>query len=64
MANNYSQGYFAPENPSKYIGSNRPKYRSGWELTVMRFCDNHPAVIDNRLSRPVSRHMTGFPSNV
>jgi hypothetical protein len=45
MASNYSQGYFAPENPSKYIGSNRPKYRSGWELTVMRFCDNHPAVI-------------------
>ena len=45
MANNYNQGYFTPLNPQKYIGSNRPKYRSGWELTVMRFCDNHPSVI-------------------
>jgi hypothetical protein len=24
----------------------------------------HPVVADNRLSRPASRHMTGFPSNV
>ena len=45
MANNYMQGVFTPTNPQKYIGSNSPKYRSGWELTVMRFCDNHPAVI-------------------
>jgi hypothetical protein len=45
MANNYTQGFFTPLNPEKYIGSNSPKYRSGWELTVMRFCDTHPAVI-------------------
>jgi TnsA endonuclease N terminal len=45
MANNYTQGYFTPLNPTKYIGNNQPKYRSGWELTVMRFCDTHPAVI-------------------
>lgn len=45
MANNYTQGFFTPVNPEKYIGSNSPKYRSGWELTVMRFCDTHPAVI-------------------
>lgn len=45
MANNYTQGFFTPLNPDKYIGSNSPKYRSGWELTVMRFCDTHPAVI-------------------
>mgnify|MGYP003352363661 FL=1 len=45
MANNYTQGFFTPTNPQKYIGSNSPKYRSGWELTVMRFCDNHPSVI-------------------
>jgi hypothetical protein len=42
---NYLQGYFTPTNPQKYIGNGTPKYRSGWELTVMRFCDNHPAVI-------------------
>jgi hypothetical protein len=45
MANNYHQGFYTPVNPEKYIGGNSPKYRSGWELTVMRFCDNHPAVI-------------------
>lgn len=45
MAYNFTQGYFTPNNPSKYIGSNSPKYRSSWELTVMRFCDTHPAVI-------------------
>lgn len=45
MANNYNQGFFTPLNPGKYIGGNQPKYRSGWELTVMRFCDTHPAVI-------------------
>jgi hypothetical protein len=45
MAYNYTQGFFTPTNPDRYIGSNSPKYRSGWELTVMRFCDTHPAVI-------------------
>ena len=45
MANNYNQGYFTPTNPGKYIGHGTPKYRSGWELTVMRFCDNHPSII-------------------
>lgn len=45
MANNWTQGFYTCINPQKYIGGNRPKYRSGWELTFMRFCDNHPAVV-------------------
>lgn len=45
MASNYTQGYFTPLHPEKYIGSNSPKYRSSWELTVMRFCDTHPAIV-------------------
>jgi hypothetical protein len=45
MANNYSQGYYTVINPEKYVGSGTPKYRSGWELTFMRFCDNHPSVV-------------------
>ena len=45
MANNFTQGFYTLLNPGKYIGSGTPKYRSGWELTVMRFCDNHPSVI-------------------
>jgi len=45
MANNYTQGFYTVLNPDKYIGNGTPKYRSGWELTFMRFCDNHPSVI-------------------
>jgi hypothetical protein len=45
MANNYSQGYYTILNPEKYVGNGTPKYRSGWELTFMRFCDNHPSVV-------------------
>jgi len=45
MANNYSQGFYAVLNPEKYVGKGTPKYRSGWELTFMRFCDNHPSVV-------------------
>ena len=45
MANNYSQGFFTPTHPEKYVGKGTPKYRSGWELTFMRFCDNHPSVV-------------------
>jgi hypothetical protein len=45
MANNYQQGFYTPLNPEKYVGKGTPKYRSGWELTFMRFCDNHPGVV-------------------
>lgn len=45
MAKNYSQGYYTLVNPEKYIANGMPKYRSGWELTFMRFCDNNPNVI-------------------
>ena len=45
MANNFQQGYYTVLNPEKYVGTGTPKYRSGWELTFMRFCDNHPSVV-------------------
>ena len=38
---NYAQGIFTPKNPHKYVGKHKPKYRSGWELTFMTFCDTH-----------------------
>ena len=41
----WQQGIFQPKNPSKYIGKHSPKYRSGWELKFMRFCDTHPNVV-------------------
>jgi len=41
---NYAQGIFTPKNPQKYVGKHKPKYRSGWELTFMTFCDTHKSV--------------------
>lgn len=46
MAREWNQGLFVPKNPKKYIGKNIDKitYRSAWELTVMRLCDEHPNI--------------------
>lgn len=44
MSLQFSQGAFKPKNPEKYVGQGVPRYRSGWELSVMLFCDNNPAV--------------------
>ena len=41
----WHQGTYNPKNPEKYAGKRLPRYRSGWELTFMRMCDNHPAVL-------------------
>lgn len=42
---NFAQGVYTPKNNQKYIGKHKPKYRSGWELTFMMFCDNHDSVL-------------------
>ncbi len=42
---NWAQGKYQVINKHKYVGKNTPKYRSGWELTFMMFCDNHDSVI-------------------
>ena len=41
----FQRGQFVPQQPDKYIGKRAPQYRSGWELAVMRMCDNHPAIL-------------------
>ena len=40
----YAQGTFAPKNPQKYVGKHQPRYRSGWELSMMRFLDENKNV--------------------
>jgi hypothetical protein len=40
----YAQGVFTPKNPEKYVGKGTIRYRSGWELTFMMFCDNNQSV--------------------
>lgn len=41
----WAQGIYTPKNPQKYIGKHKPRYRSGWELTFMTFCDSNDNVI-------------------
>ena len=40
----FAQGKFTLKNPKKYMGNKTPTYRSGWEFTFMKFCDEHPSV--------------------
>jgi hypothetical protein len=44
MSLKFSQGIYQVKNTEKYIGTSNPRYRSGWELTFMMFCDNNPSV--------------------
>lgn len=41
----WAQGFYKVKNPSKYIGKNRPRFRSSWEFRFMKFCDEHPSVL-------------------
>ena len=40
----FAQGKYNLKNPAKYVGTKSPTYRSGWEFTFMKFCDEHPSV--------------------
>ena len=41
----YAQGIYTVKNPHKYVGKGKPRYRSGWELTFMIFCDINDKVL-------------------
>jgi hypothetical protein len=41
----YSQGFFTPKNPQKYIGKGTIKYRSSWEWAYMNFLDQSDGVL-------------------
>ncbi len=61
----WAQGIYTPKNPQKYVGKHKPKYRSGWELTFMTFCDSTKHVIywaSESLSIPYRNPLTGKPS--
>jgi hypothetical protein len=63
---NWAQGIYEVKNPQKYVGNHKPKYRSGWELTFMTFCDNNANVIywaSEALRIPYRNPLTGKPSN-
>ena len=42
---NFRQGAYTVKNPGKYVGKGTPRYRSGWELTFMNFCDSNDNVL-------------------
>lgn len=42
----FRQGIFKPKNTAKYIGKEKPVYRSGWELKFFRWCDDNPNVVE------------------
>ena len=58
----WAQGAYTPKNSEKYIGKGRPKYRSGWELSMMRFLDENKNIIywaSESLRIPYKNPLTG-----
>ena len=41
----WAQGFYDIQNPAKYVGTGKPRFRSGWELSFMRFCDTNDHVL-------------------
>ena len=61
----WAQGIYTPKNAEEYIGNHQPKYRSGWELTFMTFCDTNKNVIywaSEALRIPYKHPVTGKPT--
>lgn len=61
----WAQGIYTPKNPQKYIGNHKPKYRSGWELTFMTFCDSNDSIIywaSESIRIPYKHPLTGKPT--
>ena len=62
----WAQGFYTPKNPQKYIGKRTPRYRSGWELTFMTFCDSNSNVLywaSESMVVPYLHPFTGKPTN-
>lgn len=41
----WAQGTYTVVNRAKYVGNGDPRYRSGWELSFMRFLDSNDSVL-------------------
>jgi hypothetical protein len=46
MARSTNRGIYTPQFPQKYTGEYPIIYRSSWELEFMRYCDQHPDVME------------------
>lgn len=62
----FAQGLYKPVNRQKYVGKRDPRYRSGWELAFMRFCDNNDHILQwasESISIPYRHPLTGKMTN-
>jgi len=62
----FAQGVFRPINTDKYVGKGLPRYRSGWELAFMQFCDNNKHILQwasESISIPYRHPFTGRMTN-
>lgn len=41
----WAQGVYEVQNPTKYVGTGKPRFRSGWEHSFMRFCDSNDHIL-------------------
>ena len=65
MSLKFSQGVYEVKNREKYIGLGSPRYRSSWELTVMRMCDENDAIqqwASESIKIPYRDPLTGKPT--
>jgi hypothetical protein len=62
----WAQGQYVVRHPEKYVGKSTPRYRSGWELAFMKFCDDNDNVLQwasEAISVPYRHPLTGRISN-
>ena len=58
----WAQGDYTIINREKYAGNGTPRYRSGWELSFMKFCDSNDHVLQwasESIAIPYRHPLTG-----
>jgi hypothetical protein len=58
----FAQGVYKVINLQKYVGTKSPRYRSSWEFTFMKFCDENNHVLQwasESVSIPYRHPLTG-----
>ena len=62
----WAQGVYQVINPKKYVGNGSPRYRSGWEHSFMRFCDENDNILQwasESVRIPYRHPLTGKMTN-
>lgn len=62
----WAQGPYTVINRAKYVGRGTPRYRSGWELSFMRFLDSNEHILQwasEPMAIPYRHPLTGKMTN-